>query len=81
MPADLRDARTDDLPYQSRPVSIDEIRQALAEDVPGLEEFWPQWIVELRWVEGDPLMRGLLAEAVQRSAGGGRPGSAGSRTG
>jgi hypothetical protein len=69
MPADLRDAWTDDLCYQSRPVSIDEVRQALAEDLPGLEEFWPQWIVELRWVESDPLMRGLLAEAVQRSAG------------
>jgi len=71
MPADLRDAWNDDLPYQSRPMSIDEVRQALAEDVDaaGLEAFWPRWIDELRWVEGDSLMRGLLAEAVQRSAG------------
>src|SRR5439155_20513482 len=30
MPADLRDAWNDDLPYRSRPVSIDEVRQALA---------------------------------------------------
>ncbi|MCE7007047.1 hypothetical protein LWC34_30080 [Kibdelosporangium philippinense] len=69
MPADLRDAWTDDLPHTCRPVSIDEVRQAHAEDLPGLDAFWPRWIDELRWVEGDPLMRGLLTEAVQRSAG------------
>lgn len=48
MSADLRDAWAHDLPYRNRPDSVDEVRQALAEDLPSLERFWPRWVDELR---------------------------------